>query len=76
MKIGSIVKVPIEGESFHAKVNMIHKGLIYATVRNNLVGYADREIDYTFGDSIVFRPAKAGYTKILKHTSYKIFPRG
>ena len=76
IKLGSIIKIAIPGESFHVKVNMKHNGLLYATVRNNLVGYHDRNFDYTFGDSIVFKLALPGQTtKIIKHTSYKIFPR-
>ena len=76
MKVGSLIKIGIKGERFFVKVNMINDGLVYATIRNNLVAYNDKKIDYTFGDNIVFRPVGEGkYTKILKHTSYKIFPR-
>ena len=76
IKIGSIIRIAISGEGFFVKVNMKNNDRIYATIRNNLVGYHDREFDFTFGDSIVFKLAEVGeYTEILHHTSYCIHPR-
>ena len=73
IRIGRLRKVDIDGENFHVKINMVHEGLVYATVRNNLVAYAIGEIDFTFGDSIVFR---MDTEEIVQHTAYQIFPRG